>query len=124
MRIFADKVQLADHGQIEFLDLNENRIVQIDEGPLWEEIKVRDRKNSRTELVFKPYRLHASLTACEQFILKHAVLVPRRPAVFHMICDYNGAKAELKLLNAGIMSVGSTYIGATSMHTYRVVGGR
>jgi hypothetical protein len=124
MRIFADKVQLADHGQIEVFDLNEQRVLQIDDGPRWEEVKVRDRKNSQTAIVFKVNRLHASLTACERFILQHAVQVPRRPAVFLMICDYSGQKFELRLLNAGIQSVVSTFIGATSMHTYTVVGGR
>ncbi|HEX7860830.1 MAG TPA: hypothetical protein VF773_10915 [Verrucomicrobiae bacterium] len=124
MRIFADNVQLADHGQIESFSLNEGRVLQLDDGPNWEEIKVRDRKNSSTEIVFTVWRLHLSLTACERFILQHAVLVPRRPAVFLMVCDYTGQKFELRLLKAGIESVGSTYIGATSTHTYRVVGGR
>jgi len=125
MRVWADNFQLADNGQIEpGLEFNGERNLQIDEGARWVEIQVRDRLNERNTITFTVNRLHASIAAAERFCIEHGKTVPRLAKVLKMVCDYDGPRVELKLLNAGIATVQSTYIGCTSRHSYQIIGGR
>jgi hypothetical protein len=124
MQIFADKFQLADNGEIESIDFNGERQLQIDDGPRWEEIQVRDRLNEKNTITFVVNRGHESLVACERYCILHSRLVPRIAAVFRMICNAGGPRVELKIRNAGIATVSSKYIGSLSTHQYQVIGGR
>lgn len=125
MRVFADNFQLADNGQIEpGLEFNGERQLQVDDGPRWTEVQVRDRFNERNDISFTVNRLHASIIAAERYCIEHPKKVPRLAKVLLMVCDYGGPRVELKLINAGITTVRSTYFGCTSRHTYQIVGGR
>ncbi|ODU24767.1 MAG: hypothetical protein ABS95_01485 [Verrucomicrobia bacterium SCN 57-15] len=127
MIILADKFKLLDNLEIPAtsggVNINGSFVTEIAEYLRGSEIEVFDRGNDRTEISFSTTRLHASVSAAEKFCMEHRDTVPRRCLVT-LISDYDEARVERYLINACVAEANSKTAGATSFHSYRIIGGK
>jgi hypothetical protein len=127
MIILADKIELVSNLEIpateDGVSINGEFVVDVGEFVRGKQIEVFDRGNDRTEIVFATTRSHESVAASEKFVLEHRSLVPRR-CLISLISDYDEERVERFIKDACVAQVASRARGATSFHSYRIIGGR
>lgn len=125
MKILIDQFVLAagDAESPSGLKINGKIVAEI--APRLRAMAVRafDRANLQTSITFKITREHADTRICEAFILRHAVELPRSGLVKFSAADTRGGESDFFLADAVIESDEGEQIGATSIHTYTILGG-
>jgi hypothetical protein len=125
--VLADKIELVNNLEIPATEdgIFINGVFVTDEAEFLRgtQIEVFDRGNDRTLITFSTTRSHESVAASEKFVLEHRELVPRR-CLISLISDYDEERVERFIKDACIPEVSSRARGATSFHSYRIIGGR
>ena len=101
------------------LTIDEARTPQVAEGLRWRKVKVFDRANKRTTIAFSVTRLWPTVGAAESFMLKHGTLVPSNGLLQFTLSD----NTTLYMPDTECATTSSKHIGATTMHSYSLVGG-
>jgi hypothetical protein len=81
-----------------------------------------DRGNRRTELQFSVLRRHRSISAATDFLFSHGANLDDLSGTAMLIGE-GSSQAAFTLANAVLRSVRGVQDGATTTHTYTIVGG-
>jgi len=83
-----------------------------------------DRGNAKTEVTFDTSRSWPDQNTAENFILTHATQFPNQGLITFVAGRSGAGSTSTRYLkNAAIESIGSSLIGCTTRHSYRIVGG-
>ena len=106
------------------LTINGSRSIQTDPVVRGQSPVFSDRRNRQTEVTFNTTRLFADVPTAEAFLLTHETMFPDGQRFLVTFLSGNGTTAGAKYLkNAVVQSVQSGVSGATTRHSYRIVGG-
>jgi len=87
------------------------------------QVKTFDRKNRKTSISFSVAREHTTIRNCEAWILEHSTKLPNSGLVTLQAKSDSGASSERYLQDAVLVVAESHYEGASSFHTYQIIGG-
>lgn len=101
------------------LRITGRRVTQITRPLRAAKIRARNRGNAEKVVTFEVARLHKTPKDAEQYLLEHADSVPGDGrVVFEAV-----GRVKRLMENAVIDTVDSRYHGATTWHTYQIIGG-
>ncbi len=124
MRVILEKFIVADSGVmgVSGFKIGVETTVQWDRPLRATNAQPRDRGNSATSISFSVTRLFTSVAAAETFILLHGKLLPKR-GMLQLIAEDGKTVQKSFMRVTAVPTVESSYIGATTMHSYKFVGG-
>ncbi|MDR1436340.1 MAG: hypothetical protein LBI39_04010 [Puniceicoccales bacterium] len=82
-----------------------------------------DRGNRRTELRFSVMRRHASVSEATNYLLRHGAELADVESSMAIIGEGAAQKSTFRLAAAVLRSVHGVQDGATTTHSYAIVGG-
>lgn len=114
--------ELAGHGHTSPADLriNGELVAETAEYLRATVVDVFNRGNRRTSVTFSVTREHASVEAAQLYLLRHEVNVPRSGLVTF---EAEQARGSLWMYDAVLNTVSSSHVGATTLHSYSILGG-
>jgi hypothetical protein len=126
MRITFDKFTLADFGRglngkpgsPYNMSIDGQRMIQVDDGPTWEHLQFRDRKNRAITFNFTAEREHASYGDCMAFIVDHNQDLPAIGELILVSIQANGATVRRIASAAALQAVKPSQFGIRSIVSY------